>query len=126
MTPPLATSASASSRLDDYFTATVVGLPQELDLGRLFTNRMLKSDQFVTVDAITAQAWLSDPARELLKQQLKQPQHALGLPFPTGSFARHRQWSRTTLLAFAAGFGACLLLLAVYAVQPWLRLPLHL
>lgn len=124
MNPPFETEASAKSRLDDYFTATVVGLPEEVSLGKTFTNRMLKNDQFVTIDAVSAKTWLSDPARELLKQQIKQPQHLLGLPFPSGSFSRYRRFSRASMLAFAAGFGTCLILLAALMMQPWLRLPL--
>lgn len=125
MSHPFETEASAQSRLNDYFTATVVGLPYEVSLGKSFTNRMFKSDQFVTIDAVSAKTWLSDPARDMLKQQLKRPRHSLGLPFQTGSFSRARRWSRVTMLAFLSGFGTCLLLLAVYLIQPWLRLPLH-
>ena len=124
MNPPFETDVNARARLDDYFTATVVGLPEELSLGKAFTSRMLKTDKYVTIDAVTAKAWLSDPARELLKQQIKQPQHALGLPFKSGSFSRRRRWDRDALLAFAAGFAACLALLVVVMMQPWLRLPL--
>lgn len=123
MAIPFQTEATAKSRLDDYFTATVVGLPQEVSLGNTFASRMLKGDQFVTIDAISAQAWLSDPAREQLKQQLKQSQHSLGLPFPTGSFARARPWRRASILAFLWGFGTCLVFIAAYLIQPWLRLP---
>lgn len=123
MPPPFQTEATAKSRLDDYFTATVVGLPQEVSLGGTFTNRILKGDQFVTIDAISAKAWLSDPARVQLKQQLKQAPHSLGLPFPTGSFVRYKRWSRPAILAFLTGFGSCLVLLGVYLLQPWWRLP---
>jgi hypothetical protein len=126
MTPPLEAEALAKSRLDDYFTATVVGLPQEVSLGNTFVSRMLKGDQFVTIDTISAKAWLSDPAREQLKQQLKQSQHSLGLPFPTGSSARDRRWGRVRVSAFLWGFGTCLLIVTAYLIQPWLRLPLPL
>lgn len=126
MPPPFQTEASAKSRLDDYFTATVVGLPQEVNLGKVYIRRMLKGDQFVTIDAISAKAWLSDPARVQLKQQLKQSQYSLGLPFPTGSFARARRWHRASILAFLWGFGTCLVFIAAYLLQPWLRFPLSL
>ena len=123
MNPPFETDVNARARLDDYFTATVVGLPEEVSLGKSFTTRMLRTDKYVTVDAITAKAWLSDPAHLLLKQQIKQPKHALGQPFKSGSFSRSRRWGRDSMLAFAAGFAACLVLLAVVMMQPWLRLP---
>lgn len=124
MSLPFETDANAKLRLDDYFTATVVGLPEEVSLGKTFTNRMLKNDKIVTIDPVSARAWLSDPARELLKQQIKQPLHALGVPFQTGSFSRYRRFSRASMLAFAAGFCTCLALIAAYMMQPWLRLPL--
>ncbi len=111
------------SRMDDYFTATIVGLPEEVSLGKAFSNRMLKSDQYVTIDALTAKAWLSEPAREALKAQLKRPKQDVGIPFPAGKFARSRRWSRSPMAIFLLGFSVCAALLALYALQPWLRLP---
>ena len=111
------------SRMDDYFTSTIVGLPEEVSLGKAFSNRMLKSDEFVTLDALTAKAWLSEPAHKALKAQLKRPKPDMGLPFPAGKFARSRRWSQSRTVIFLLGFGACAALLALYAVQPWLRFP---
>lgn len=128
MAIPFEIKASAKSQLDDYFTATVVGLPEEISLGNAFSNRILRGDQFVSIDAITAKAWLSDPARALLNQRLKQAQHTLhkvGLPFPAGSFVRSRRWGRSTILAFLLGFGACLALFAAYLALPWLQQFVH-
>ena len=126
MNPPFETDVNARAQLDDYFTATVVGLPEEVSLGKSFSNRMLRTDKYVTIDAITAKAWLSDPAREMLKLQIKQPSHALGKPFKSGSLSRNRRWGRDAMLGFATGFAACLALLVVYMMQPWLRLPFSL
>lgn len=111
------------SRMDDYFTATIVGLPEEVSLGKAFTNRMLKSDEYVTIDALTAKAWLSEPAREALKAQLKRAKQDGGFPFPAGKFARSKRWSQSPIAIFLFGFSVCAALLALYAVQPWLRLP---
>ena len=111
------------SRMDDYFTATIVGLPEEVSLGKAFTSRMLKNDSYVTIDALTAKAWLSEPARDALKVQLKRSKQDVGIPFPAGKFARSRRWNESPIAIFLLGFGACAALLALYAVQPWLRLP---
>ena len=109
-------------RMDDYFTATIVGLPEEVSLGTAFTSRTLKGDEYVTIDALTAKAWLSEPAREALKQQLKRPKFDVGIPFPAGNFARTRRWRQSPIAIFLLGFGTCAAFLALYAVQPWLRL----
>lgn len=115
--------ASNQSRMDDYFTTTIVGLPEQVNLGTAFTSRMLKSDQYVTIDALTAKAWLSEPARKALKAQLKRPKQDVGMPIPAGKFARSRHWRQSPIAIFLLGFGTCAALLALYAVQPWLRLP---
>lgn len=109
--------------MDDYFTATIVGLPEEVTLGTAFTSRMLKSDQYVTIDALTAKAWLSEPARAALKEQLKRPKQDVGIPIPAGKFARSRHWHPSPIAIFLLGFATCAALLALYVVQPWLRLP---
>ena len=98
--------ASNKSRMDDYFTTTIVGLPEEVNLGTAFSSRMLKSDKYVTIDAMTAKAWLSDPAREALKAQLKRPKLDVGLPIPAGKFARSRRWSQSPVAIFLLGFAA--------------------
>ena len=113
---------SNRSQIDDYFTTTIVGLPEEVSLGKVFTNRMLKSDQYVSIDALTAKAWLSDPAREALKAQSKQRMQKVGVPFPSGKFARTWRWIQTPMTIFLLGFAACVALLALYVLQPWLRL----
>ena len=123
MALPFDSDASNQSRLDDYFTATIVGLPEELSLGKAFANRALKSDKFVTIDAVTAKSWISDPARSVLKQQLLRARINQGHPFPAGKFARTRKWSQSSAFVFALGFAACIVLLMIYAMQPWLRLP---
>lgn len=115
--------ASNKSHMDDYFTTTIVGLPEQVNLGTAFSSRMLKSDKYVTIDAITAKAWLSDPARMALKAQLKRPKLDVGLPIPAGKFARSRRLSQSPVAIFLLGFGACAALLALYVIQPWLRLP---
>lgn len=123
MVLPFETEALNKSRMDDYFTATIVGLPEEISLGKAFTSRMLKSDSYVTIDALTAKAWLTEPAREALKEQLKRRTQDVGIPFPAGKFARSRRWSPSPIAIFLLGFSVCAALLVLYAVQPWLRLP---
>ncbi len=115
--------ASNKSRMDDYFTATIVGLPEQVNMGTAFSSRMLKSDEYVTIDALTAKAWLSEPARAALKAQLKRPKQDVGLPIPAGKFGRSRRLSQSPIVSFLLGFGACAALLVLYVVQPWLRLP---
>lgn len=117
------TEALNKSRMDDYFTTTIVGPPEEVCLGIAFTNRMLNSDTYVTIDMLTAKAWLSESARKVLKQRLKQTRQNIGSPYPNGKFARSRRLSLSSIAIFLLGFCACAVLFALYSVQPWLRLP---
>ena len=120
----MGTEGSNKTQLDDYFTATIVGLPDELTLGKAFTSRQFRNEERVTVDAITAQAWLSEPARLALKQQLQSRRQVnMGMPFPAGKFARSRKLRQSSIYSFLLGFIACMLLLLAYSLQTWVRLP---
>jgi hypothetical protein len=123
MTVTFEPAALKKSRMDDYFTTTIVGVPVEVSLGTAIANRMLKTDKYVTIDALTAKAWLSEPARKALKEQLKHPKQGGGMPFPAGKFAKSRRWSRSPIAIFLLGFSCCAAMLALYALQPWFRLP---
>jgi hypothetical protein len=109
-----------TTRDNDYFTSTIVGLPSEVVLGKAFTARKLSSDPTITIQAMTAATWLSEPARLLLKQQVKQSPKTLGLPFAAGSFA-HTRSKRASLWSFLLGFALCAALSYTYFTQPWLQ-----
>ena len=113
-------AAQITARDNDYFTSTIVGLPSEVILGRAFTARKLSADPTITVQAMTAATWLSEPARLLLKQQVKQSPKTLGLPFAAGSFA-HTRSKNASVWAFLFGFGLCATLSYIYISQPWLQ-----
>jgi hypothetical protein len=117
-------AAQNITRDNDYFTSTVVGLPSEVVLGKAFTVRKLSATPTITVEAISPATWLSEPARQLLKQQIKQSPKTLGLPFVAGSFA-HTRSKRSSLWAFLLGFGLCAALSYLYITQPWLQQLLH-
>ena len=121
----MATSSNDSAvqniaRDNDYFTSTIVGLPNEVTLGKAFTARRLSADPIITVQAMTAATWLSEPARQLLKQQIKQSPKTLGLPFAAGSYA-HTRSKHASVWAFVLGFSLCAALSYVYITQPWLQ-----
>jgi hypothetical protein len=113
-------SVQNTTRDNDYFTSTIVGLPSEVVLGKAFTARKLSSDPTITIQAMTAATWLSEPARLLLKQQVKQSPKTLGLPFAAGSFA-HRRSKNTSIWMFLLGFALCAALSYTYFTQPWLQ-----
>ena len=113
-------AAQITARDNDYFTSTIVGLPSEVILGRAFTARKLSADPTITVQAMTAATWLSEPARLLLKQQVKQSPKTLGLPFAAGSFA-HTRSKNASAWAFLLGFVLCAALSYIYISQPWLQ-----
>ena len=113
-------AAQNIARDNEYFTSTIVGLPSEVTLGRAFTARKLSADPTITVQAMTAATWLSEPARLLLKQQVKQSPKTLGLPFAAGSFA-HTRSKNASVWAFLFGFGLCAALSYIYFTQPWLQ-----
>jgi hypothetical protein len=117
-------AAQNTARDNDYFTSTIVGLPYEVTLGKAFTARKLTAAPTITVQAMTAATWLSEPARQLLKQQIKQSPKTLGLPFAAGSYAHTRSkyasfWS--SLWAFVLGFSLCAALSYIFFTQPWLQ-----
>ena len=120
MTTHLEDAVANAERDNDYFTATIVGLPSEIALGKAFTKRSLSMHPTISVDAITASVWQSDAARTLLMQQIKPSPKTLGLPFPAGSFVRQRS-EKASLLAFLFGFSLCAALCYVYVTQPWLH-----
>ncbi len=84
MTNQTINSTQGKAQLDDFFTSTIVGLPQEVVLGQRFKERNLINQQYVTVDAMNAKAWLSEPAYQELNQALKRSQRSIGF-----SFKRH-------------------------------------
>jgi hypothetical protein len=114
------TETQNQARDNAYFTSTIVGLPSETVLGKAFTVRKLSANPTIVVDAISATTWLSDPARQLLKQQVKRSPKTLGLPFAAGSFA-HTRSSTSIIWPFLLGFGLCAVLSYAYMTQPWLQ-----
>jgi hypothetical protein len=120
MTTHLEAAITNAERDNDYFTSTIVGLPSEVVLGKVFTKRRLSQHPTITVDAITAAVWHSDAAHALLKQRIKASPKTLGLPFPAGNFARKR-YEKSSFLAFLLGFGLCAALGYLYMTQPWLQ-----
>jgi hypothetical protein len=120
MTTHLEAAVLNTERDNDYFTTTIVGLPEEVALGRAYTKRKLTQHPTIFIDAITAAIWHSDAARNLLNQQIKQAPKTLGLPYPAGNFARKRS-EKSSLFAFLLGFGLCAALCFVYVTQPWLQ-----
>jgi hypothetical protein len=120
MTTHLEAAVLNTERDNDYFTTTIVGLPEEVALGRAYTKRKLTQHPTIFIDAITAAVWHSDAARILLNQQIKPSPKTLGLPYPAGNFARKRS-EKSSLIAFLLGFGLCAALCFVYVTQPWLQ-----
>jgi hypothetical protein len=113
-------AAQNTARDNDYFTSTIVGLPSEVVLGKAFTVRKLSAEPTITIQAMTAATWLSEPARQLLKQQIKQSPKTLGLPFAAGSYA-HMRSKNASVWAFVLGFSLCAALSYIYFTQPWLQ-----
>ena len=113
-------AAQNTARDNDYFTSTIVGLPSEVSLGKAFTSRRLSADPSITVQAMTAATWLSEPARQLLKQQIKQSPKTLGLPFAAGSYA-HTRSKNASVWALVLGSILCAALSYIYITQPWLQ-----
>jgi hypothetical protein len=116
----LETAVLNAERDNDYFTSTIVGLPSEIALGKVFTKRKLSQHPTITIDAITAAVWHSDAAHILLKQQIRQSPKTLGLPYPAGNFARKRS-EKSSFLAFLLGFFLCAALCYAYVTQSWLQ-----
>jgi hypothetical protein len=113
-------SAQNTASDNDYFTSTIVGLPSEVVLGKAFTARNLSAEPSITVQAMTAATWLSEPARQLLKQQVKQSPKTVGLPFAAGSYA-HTRTKYASVWAFVLGFSLCAALSYIYFTQLWLQ-----
>jgi hypothetical protein len=109
-----------TERDNDFFTTTIVGLPEEVVLGRAYTKRKLTLNPTIFIDATTAAIWHSDAARMLLNQQIKPSPKTLGLPYPAGNLVLKRS-EKSSLLAFLLGFGLCAALCYVYLTQPWLQ-----
>jgi hypothetical protein len=120
MTTHLEAAVANAERDNDYFTATIVGLPSEVALGRAYSKRKLSQHPTISIDAITAAVWQSDAARTMLLQHIKQSPKTLGLPFPAGNFARKRS-EKSSFLAFVLGFTLCAALSYAYLTQPWLQ-----
>ncbi len=120
MTTHLEAAILNAERDNDYFTSTIVGLPAEVALGRVYTKRKLSQHPTITIDAITTAVWHSDAAHALLKQQIKQAPKTLGLPYPAGNFARKRS-EKSSFLAFLLGFSLCAALCYAYVTQQWLQ-----
>jgi hypothetical protein len=113
-------AAQNTARDNDYFTSTIVGLPSEVILGKAFTARKLSAEPTITIQAVTAATWLSEPALLMLKQQIKQSPKTLGLPFAAGSYA-HTRSKHASAWAFLLGFSLCAVLSYIYFTQPWLQ-----
>ena len=120
MTFKLTSTLENTQRDNDFFTSTIVGLPSEIALGKAYTKRKLSQQPTVTVDAISAEVWHSEPAHTILLQQIKQSPKKLGLPFPAGNFSRSRS-NRLSFLSFLLGFVICAALSFAYVTQPWLQ-----
>jgi TATA-binding protein-associated factor Taf7 len=120
MTTHLEAAVLNTERDNDYFTATIVGLPSEIALGKVFTKRKLSQHPTISIDAITAAVWHSDAAHALLKQRIKQTPKTMGLPYPAGNFAR-RRFEKSCFLAFLLGFSLCAVLFYAYATHSWLQ-----
>ena len=120
MTTHLEAAVLNTERDNDYFTTTIVGLPEEVALGRAYTKRKLTQHPTIVIDATTAAVWHSDAAHILLNQQIKRNPKTIGLPYPVGNFALKRS-EKSSLLAFLFGFGLCAALCFVYLTQPWLQ-----
>jgi hypothetical protein len=116
----LETEIHNRTRDNDYFTSTIVGLPSELVLGKAFTVRKLSATPTIIIDAVSAATWLSDPARMLLKQQVKSSPNTLGLPFAAGSLGQTRS-KMSSIWSFLFGFGLCATLSYAYMTQSWLQ-----
>lgn len=112
------------TRDNDFFTSTVVGLPCEVTLGKAFSARKLKDTPSIMLDAVTSTSWLSDPARLMLKQQVKQSPKTIGLPYPAGNFGYRRTFN-STIVAFLLGFALCATFGYLYLTQPFVRQWIH-
>ncbi len=105
-----------TSQIDDYFTNSILGAPAEVSLGTQVLPRLPKNEKYVTVHAVDAKVWVSDPARQALKMALKKSKlqvERVGLPFSVNKPPwHHNLWLNVTapsfFLPFLMGFGMCL------------------
>ena len=107
MTNQTINSTQGKAQLDDFFTSTIVGLPQEVVLGYIMNQRFLKSDQFVTVDAKHEKAWLSEPAYRKLMRALAESQRITGESFKRQEADRFTSLGSRSGLMFMLGFLFC-------------------
>ena len=110
MTNQTINSTQGKAQLDDFFTSTIVGLPQEVVLGQRFKERNLINQQYVTVDAMNAKAWLSEPAYQVLNKALKRSQRSTGVSFKQQLANQFVSHERSSALMFMLGFLASALI----------------
>ena len=110
MTNQAINSSQGKAQLDDFFTSTIVGLPQEVVLCQRFKERNLINQQYVTVDAMYAKAWLSEPAYQELNQALKRSQRSIGFSFKRHFVNQSDLHGRSSTMMFVFGFLAAALI----------------
>jgi len=110
MTNQAINSTQGKAQLDDFFTSTIVGLPQEVVLGQRFKERKLINQQYVTVDAMNAKAWLSEPAYHELNKALKRSQRSIGFSFKRHFVNQSEVHGRSSTMMFVFGFLAAALI----------------
>ena len=110
MTNQAINSSQGKAQLDDFFTSTIVGLAQEVVLGQRFKERKFINQQYVTVDAMNAKAWLSEPAYHELNQALKRSQRSIGFSFKRHFVNQSDLHGRSSTMMFVFGFLAAALI----------------
>jgi len=110
MTNQAISSTPGKAQLDDFFTASIVGSPQEVVLGQPFKERDLISQQYVTVNAINAKAWLSEPAYQSLYHAIEQSKRSIGVHYKKNFYKPSALSTTNVVLVFLAGFMASTLL----------------
>ncbi|HMS28051.1 MAG TPA: hypothetical protein PKC80_11865 [Burkholderiaceae bacterium] len=113
MTNQAINSTPGKAQLDDFFTTTIVGLSQEVVLGQRFKERALINQQYVTVDAMNAKAWLSEPAYQVLNQALKHSQRSTGVAFKNGLLQHLGNRGKGAAVMFVLGFLTCMVCVAI-------------
>lgn len=89
-------------------------------LGKAFTKRRLRNNPTINVEATTSETWLSDPAKKLLTQQIKQSRKTMGLSFSSRSYS-YTQLKKSLIWAFLLGFIVCAVLSLLLRSKPWLN-----
>lgn len=101
------TNAHSKTEINNFFTSTIVGKGKEVVLGQVLKDRIVKSNQFVSADAMQARAWLSEPAYKHLKKALMKSQRITGISFRR-HFVNHFSYAgRSSILMFLFGFLVC-------------------